>query len=108
MSKHSYKNVNYYSATVSGSVSTTPIDCYCMDNASFVMTFGSGITCNVAIEGSIDGSTFVDIGVIIEPVSGASNRFSSFPINLSYVRVSLSSVTGSGAVTIKAQAKGNS
>jgi len=108
MSKHSFKNVTYFSEVVSGDVSTPAIDCFLMDTASFVMNFATGIACDVSIEGSIDGTTFVDIGVVIEPVDGVASaiRFASVPINLSYINVKLSSVVGSGQVTIKAQAKG--
>jgi hypothetical protein len=108
MSKHSFKNVNYFDAAVSADVQTPAIDCYLMDTASFIMSFGIGVACSPIVEGSIDGVEFVDIGVVIEPVDGvaAANRFASFPVNLSYVRINLSSVTGSGQVTIKAQAKG--
>jgi len=105
--KHSYRKTDYYSATVSSGVSTLAIDCRMMDTAAFVMSFGSGLTCNVAIEESIDGVTFIDSGIIIEPLSGtAATRWASFPINLTFVRVTLSGVSGSGTVSISAQAKG--
>lgn len=109
MSKHSYKNLKYFSQSVTANVSTLAIDCYMMDTASFVMNFPVGLACDITIEGSIDGITFVDIGVVIQPVDGvaAESRFANvFQNALSYIRVSMSNVVGSGVVTITAQAKG--
>lgn len=109
MSKHSYKNVNYFNEVVTAAVQTPAIDCYLMDTASFVMSFPVGLTCDIAIEGSIDGSVFVDLGVVIESVDGVASatRFANvFQNALSKIRVSLSNVTGSGQVVITAQAKG--
>lgn len=109
MSKHSYKNLNYFDQVVSADIQTLAIDCYMMDTASFVMQFPVGLACDVEIQGSIDGSTFVDIGVIIQPVDGlaAETRFANvFQNALSYIRVAMKNVVGSGQVTIKAQAKG--
>lgn len=109
MSKHSYKNLEYFNEVVSGDTQTMAIDCYLMDTASFVMSFPIGLTCDIAIEGSIDGLTYVDLGVVIESVDGvaAATRFANvFQNALSKIRVSLTNVTGSGSVVITAQAKG--
>jgi hypothetical protein len=109
MSKHSYKNLNYFDQIVSSDVQTLAIDCFMMDTASFVMQFPAGLQCDVEIQGSIDGVTFVDMGVIIQPLDGlaAETRYANvFQNALSFIRVALTSVTGSGQVVIKAQAKG--
>jgi len=109
MSKHSYKNLNFFDDTVNADIQTMAIDCYLMDTASFVMSFPTGLSCDITIEGSIDGNLFVDIGVVIESVDGvaAATRFANvFQNALSKVRVSLTNVTGSGQVVITAQAKG--
>jgi len=109
MSKHSYKNLKYFNDTVSTDTATLAVDCYMMDTASFVMSFPIGLACDIAIEGSIDGVTFVDIGVAIEPVDGVATavRFANvFQNALSYIRVSMTNVVGSGDVVITAQAKG--
>lgn len=109
MSKHSYKNVEFFNQAVSADVETMAIDCQMMDTASFVMSFPVGLACDISIEGSIDGSTFVDIGVVIESVDGVAvaTRFANiFQFALSKVRVKLSNVVGSGDVVITAQAKG--
>ena len=109
MSKHLYKNVEYFNEVVSADTSTMAIDCQMMDTASFVMSFPIGFTCDLSIEGSIDGSTFVDVGVVLEAVDGvaAATRFANvFQYALSKIRVTMSNVTGSGQVVITAQAKG--
>lgn len=109
MAKHSYKNLKYFNDTVSADTATMAIDCYMMDTSSFVMNFPVGLACDIAIEGSIDGITFVDIGVAIEPVDGVATavRFANvFQNALSYIRVNMTNVVGTGVVVINAQAKG--
>lgn len=109
MSKHSYRNVEFFNQTVSADVQTMAIDCSLMDTASFVMSFPIGLACDITVEGSIDGTVYVDIGSVIESVDGVAvaTRFANvFQNALSKIRVSLTNVVGSGDVVITAQAKG--
>jgi hypothetical protein len=85
------------------------IDCYMMDTETFIMQFPVGFSCDISIEGSVDGTNYIDTGVIIQPVDGVATatRFASLSENaISFLRVSLSNVVGSGLVKIQAQAKG--
>lgn len=109
MSKHSYKKIDFVSQVVSADFKSQYIDCYMMDTETFIMQFPVGLACNITIEGSIDGSNWVDIGIIIQPVDGVAiaTRFVSLDANaVAFIRISLDTVVGSGLVTIQAQAKG--
>lgn len=106
--KNQYQNLNFYSSTISADDQTMALDMRFLDTCSFVIKSGVGLAATFSVEGSIDGITFVDVGIVIEPVDGVASatRFALVNLALSYARIKISGVTGSGTVEIQAQGKG--
>lgn len=106
--KNQYQNLSFYSSVVSADDQSIPLDMRFLDTCSFVIKSATGLAATFTVEGSIDGVTYVDVGIVIEPVDGVADsvRFALVNLALSYCRISISDVTGSGLVEIQAQGKG--
>lgn len=111
MSKRAYKNLQFFSEVVSADTDTIAIDMFTMDTAAFSVFVGTGLTTNISVMGSIDGTQYDDIGIIVEPTDGAADYTRLIlvgPTAINHLKISFTGVSGSGQVSIKAAAKGYS
>lgn len=96
--------------TVSGvtPVRSNPLDMRTISRGAIHIIYGSGLTATFAIEGSVDGTTYRDIGVSIAAAAGTAGDalidLSQF--GFAYFKALITPSSGSGTVTVWANGKG--
>lgn len=95
--------------TVSAPVNSSILKLEGMAGAQVAMLVkvGAGLTATFNLTLSMDGVTFVDSGQVLPAVTGSAINFPvEYSGAFSYCRLELSSVSGSGTVSVDSVAKG--
>jgi hypothetical protein len=108
-SNHSIPLVTLFSASVSGTtpIPTSPLQSANIRSAAFSIQYPSTVQATFQLMGSLDGVTYFDLGVVIQPATGTAGVSGwADQVHVPFVAIQITPSTGSGMVTVKGLSTG--